>query len=124
MIDVRMELLDIIKDDPRYSIQAYEFLGASLRYTVENVVKEQRHVSGVQLLDGIRIFALEKFGMMAKTVFEQWGVAQTEDWGNIVFNMIAKGLLEKQDDDTIEDFKSLYDFENVFETEYVIEVPR
>jgi uncharacterized repeat protein (TIGR04138 family) len=73
-----------------------------------------RHVSGQELLGGIRQFALEQFGPMAQTVFEDWGVRNCQDFGEIVFNMVEIGLLAKRDTDSREDFLAGYDFQEAF----------
>jgi len=74
----------------------------------------QRHVSGQELLEGLRRFALDQFGPMAKTVFDHWGVRRCEDFGEIVFNMVEKGILGKTDQDSREDFRGGFDFEEAF----------
>ena len=73
-----------------------------------------RHVTGQELLDGIRAYALEQFGPMVPTVFEEWGLQNCADFGEIVFNMVEIGLLAKTEKDSREDFKSGYDFEDAF----------
>ncbi len=103
--------------DTRYKANAYSFVMAALEHTMGSMPKA-RHVGGRELLAGIRGTALEQFGPMAKEVFNFWGVTTTEDFGNIVFNLIETGLLSKTDSDSIEDFIDVYDFETVFEEEY------
>ena len=73
-----------------------------------------RHVSGQELLNGIRQFALQQFGPMVVTVFEEWGVKSCRDFGEIVFNMVEIGLLAKTDKDTRDDFQNGYDFTDAF----------
>lgn len=104
----------IIASDPRYKPDAYAFVMAALGYTQRKIGK-RRHVSGKELLDGIREYAIDEFGVMARTVFEHWGVRSTEDFGNIVFNMVDAGLMSKTEDDSIDDFKDGYDFKDAFE---------
>ncbi len=79
--------------------------------TGEEVV---RHVSGQELLNGIRALALEQFGPMTVTVLEEWGVRRCEDFGEIVFNMVDNNLLAKTAEDSREDFKGGYDFDEAF----------
>lgn len=108
------EILEtILRDDPRYPEQAYEFVREGLDFTVRKLDKP-RHVSGRELLEGIRDFALQEFGPMAKTILSDWGIKRTEDIGEIVFNMVESGLLGKTDEDSREDFKDGYDFETAF----------
>lgn len=75
---------------------------------------ESRHVSGQQLCVGLRDFAIVQFGALARTVLERWGVRKTEDFGKIVFAMIDAGLMRKTDEDTLEDFRDVYEFEEAF----------
>ncbi len=86
---------------------------AGLDYTVRRLDKP-RHVSGQELLDGLREFALEEFGPMAQTVLGGWGVRRTEDFGEIVFNLVEAGLLGKTDQDSRADFANGYDFDDAF----------
>lgn len=106
-------LQTILTRDPRYVSEAYAFVRAGLDYTVRRLDKP-RHVSGQELLDGIREFALAEFGPMTKTVLNGWGIARTEDIGEIVFNMVESGLLGKTDKDSRADFANGYDFNEVF----------
>lgn len=103
----------IIQRDGRYKIEAYSFVLEALNYTVHKL-KEPRHVRGGELLEGIKEYAKAQFGPMARTVFEHWGVTSTEDFGHIVFSLVDAKLLGKTEQDSIEDFKSGYDFKEVF----------
>ena len=108
----------ILARDSRYTREAYLFVREALDYTQKLVGKETRgairHVSGQELLDGIRQFALHQFGPMAVTVFEEWGVRNCRDFGEIVFNMVEIGLLAKTEKDTRDDFQNGYDFTEAF----------
>jgi uncharacterized repeat protein (TIGR04138 family) len=73
-----------------------------------------RHVSGQELLAGIRAYALDQFGPMAMTVFEEWGVHNCADFGEIVFNMVEVSLLAKTEQDDRADFEGGYGFEDAF----------
>lgn len=107
---------EIILKDPRYKWEAYSFVLTALGYT-QGKMEESRHVTGQELLEGIREYALEEYGVMARTVFDHWGIHSTEDFGNIVFNMVNAGLLGKTEEDSIEDFKGGYDFKEAFSIE-------
>lgn len=115
---------EIVRQDSRFDCEAYLFVREGLDFTVKMLKKTapapatHRHVSGQELLDGLRQFALEKFGPMAKTVLEHWGIRQCEDFGEIVFNMVEKGVLGKTDQDSREDFKGGYSFEEAFVKPY------
>lgn len=111
----------IVEADPRYGAEAYAFLFAALSYA-QSKYNKPRHVTGKELLEGIRELALERYGKMAKTVFEHWGVKKTDDFGEIVFNLVEAGLLGKTDEDKKEDFKDVYSFEDVFEKGYKFEM--
>jgi len=108
----------ILARDQRYSRNAYTFVREALDYTQKLIGKEARgqirHVSGQELLDGIRQFALQQFGPMTVTVFEEWGVHNCRDFGEIVFNMVEIGLLAKTEKDTRDDFQNGYDFTEAF----------
>ena len=108
----------IIAKDARFARDAYTFVREALDFTQKLAGKETRgairHVSGQELLDGIRKFALGQFGPMAATVFEEWGVKSCRDFGEIVFNMVEIGLLAKTDKDTRDDFQNGYDFTDAF----------
>ena len=103
--------------DPRYTIDAYLFVLEALQYTRQRT-KATGHVTGQQLLEGIKALALEGYGAMAKMVFEHWGVTETIDFGNIVINMVNAGILKKTPEDKLEDFKNVYNFDDVFVKEY------
>ena len=108
----------IVVKDARFARDAYAFVREALDFTQKLAVKEARgnirHVSGQELLGGIRQFALQQFGPMAVTVFEEWGVNDCHSFGEIVFNMVEIGLLAKTDKDTRDDFQNGYDFTDAF----------
>ena len=113
------ETLEVIRaKDPRYARDAYQFVREALDYTQKTIGRENRgrirHVSGQELLGGIRGFALAQFGPMAMTVFEEWGIHKCHDFGEIVFNMVENGLLAKTDKDSRADFDGGYDFYEAF----------
>jgi uncharacterized repeat protein (TIGR04138 family) len=108
----------ILAKDSRFSRDAYVFLREALDFSQKLIGKESRgtirHITGQELLDGIRQFALQQFGPMAVTVFEEWGVKNCRDFGDIVFNMVEIGLLAKTDKDSRDDFQNGYDFTDAF----------
>jgi uncharacterized repeat protein (TIGR04138 family) len=108
----------ILAHDPRFQRDAYHFVRESLDYTQKLISKENRgtvrHITGQELLDGIRQFALQQFGPMVVTVLEEWGVKNCRDFGDIVFNMVEHSLLAKTEKDTRDDFNSGYDFTDAF----------
>lgn len=104
---------EICAIDKRYKPDSYEFVMQALYFT-QKKLNRQKHVTARELLEGIREFAIEQYGPMSQTVLKHWGITKTDDFGNIVFNMIHKNLLSKTEGDTIADFKDVYDFEIVF----------
>ena len=104
---------DVPLTSARYRKEAYAFVSQALEYTLSKI-GERRHVSGPELLDGIREFGLEKFGYLALTVFDVWGVRRTDDFGQIVFDLIARGNMSRTEHDNITDFHAVYDFRKVF----------
>ncbi len=117
------EALDsIVASDPRYQRDAYVFLRDALDFTTKQQKKVKgatvRHVSGPELLGGVRQYALKEFGPLVMTVFDNWGIHSCEDIGNMVFNLIGAGIFGKTEEDSIEDFKNVYDFEEVFVTPF------
>jgi uncharacterized repeat protein (TIGR04138 family) len=111
-------LEQIFAHDPRFHRDAYHFVRESLDYTQKLISKENRgsvrHITGQELLDGIRQFALQQFGPMTVTVLEEWGVNHCRDFGDIVFNMVEHSLLAKTEKDTRDDFNNGYDFTDAF----------
>lgn len=110
----------ILEKDPKYKFEAYTFVLAALHDTVTKLEKP-RHISGQELTEGIRAYALQQFGPMAKTVLNYWGIQETLDFGKIVFSLIEVKLLSKQPEDKIEDFRAVYDFEDAFRKGYSID---
>src|ERR1700730_2733561 len=113
------EALDsIVTSDPRYERDAFVFLRDALDYTTKQQKKLRgttvRHVAGPELLEGVRQYALKEFGPMVITVFESWGIRSCEDVGRMVFNLIDAGVFGKTDEDSMEDFKAVYDFQEAF----------
>ena len=107
----------IVRRDARYASQAYYFIFDALDWTITRMHKV-RHVTGKELLEGIREYATSHFGFMARTVLAEWGVNNTGDFGEIVFNLVDAGLLSRTDNDTRADFVDVYDFETAFEREF------
>jgi uncharacterized repeat protein (TIGR04138 family) len=111
----------ICKEDTRFDRKAYDFVRLGLDHTVKEIRKKDssragktRHVTGPELLDGLKVYALEQFGPLTKTVLNSWGVRRCKDFGDIVFNLIEYNAFSKTENDRREDFKDLYDFDEVF----------
>lgn len=108
----------VLNKDPRYSRDAYIFLKDALDYTIhrtrQGFSRENQHVSPQELLDGIREYALEEFGPAVPMVFEHWNIRCTGDFGNMVFNLVEAGVFGLTENDHLEDFQDVYDFEKAF----------
>lgn len=127
-------LIPVLKRDRRYKYEAYEFVRESLAYA-QNVMQiepesepsdenpEERHLTGQQLCEASREYALEQFGMMARVVLNTWGINSTSDLGEIVYNMIGAKLMKKSPVDRREDFNDVFDFSIAFEDEFEIRPP-
>lgn len=133
MIDPAHPIVRLAREDKRYRIEAYVFVFEALHYaqselgmgggvastsgsdsptTDDTEARDEHHLTGQQLCEAIRRFGLEQYGYMAKTVFNSWGVHNTGDFGEIVFNLIRIGQMRKTPDDRREDFDDVFDFDS------------
>ncbi len=114
----------------KYHPNAYRFIFPALRYSQELFRQSagqgmtDAHITGQELSHGIRLYAQEQFGMLARLVFNRWGIHTTEDFGKIVFELIERGDMKKTEDDCLSDFCDVYDFEEVFDDQYIVDVSR
>src|SRR4051812_33926938 len=111
----------ICKEDARFDRKAYNFVRQALDHTVKEVKRKNpertgksQHVSGAELLEGIRAYALEQFGPLTKTVLNTWGIRRCADFGDIVFNLIKYNVFSKPENDRGEVFADLYVLEKAF----------
>lgn len=116
-IDIRK----VAKAAGPYPVEAYAFVREGLNYTVlrvhanaEALPEESRHVSGGQLCIGLRDFAIDRYGLLAPTVLSSWNIHRTDDFGRIVFALIDAAQMSKNANDSIEDFRSVFDFDEAF----------
>lgn len=116
-MEAREVLAQLCRREPRYAESAYLFLLAGLQRCMERL-ERPRHVTGAELADAVRQLALERYGPLARTVLEHWGIHSTADLGEIVFLLVDCGVLIKQPTDSREDFEELYSFEEAFEADY------
>jgi uncharacterized repeat protein (TIGR04138 family) len=109
-----------VSKDPRYHPLAYEFVRDALHVAVKHFRdgQEDQHVTGQQVLEGVRLHALAEYGPMALTVLQEWGLERGEDIGNIVYNLIETGYFGKNEGDSIRDFEGGYDFTEAFTAPY------
>jgi uncharacterized repeat protein (TIGR04138 family) len=133
LMSLRSELMGVIARDSRYSIHAYAFILEALEYSKSLRIRTARplsnrnrqasrsnHVTGPQLCEGFRRLALEHYGLMALAVLRLWGIHSTSDVGDIVYNLIASGDLEKTPSDSRADFDNVFEFEHVFRRDFVL----
>lgn len=134
-------IAEIAKKDGRYAFDAYIFIQQALAYAqfelgmglprpfgVEGEEEAEppadpppeAHLTGQELCEAIRLYALDMYGLMAKVVLNSWGVEKTGDFGDIVFNLIEIGEMTQSEADRREDFDDLYDFEEAFERDYEV----
>jgi uncharacterized repeat protein (TIGR04138 family) len=132
MPDARHSVHQLLKKDRRYPLEAYQFVREALSYAQELIAVDrgpgissppprvaqqsepERHLTGQQLCQAIRLYALDEFGYMAKTVLKSWGVKSTGDFGEIVYNLIKVGVMKKSETDRREDFDNVYEFDEAF----------
>jgi uncharacterized repeat protein (TIGR04138 family) len=132
-MSLRDDLAGVLARDPRYPIQAYAFVLEALEFTKrqKNEAKGRtrarrkstaasRHVTGRELCEGARRLALNHYGLMAMTVLALWGIHATSDLGEIVYNLIASGDLEKTPSDSRADFDNVFDFKDALQRDYVL----
>lgn len=120
-----LAIMDLLQKDQRYHLEAYQFVRESLAYA-QNVMqmtsqsgegeegKSDKHLTGQQLCQAIREYAVEQYGYLAKTVLNSWGVYTTGDFGEIVYNLIRIKEMRKSKTDRREDFDDQYDFDTAF----------
>jgi uncharacterized repeat protein (TIGR04138 family) len=120
---------EIVRKDGRYAYEAYEFVYHALSFTQHRLGRlagergeeeAAAHVSGRELLFGIRDLALREFGLMARTVFRRWGINRTGDFGEIVFNLIDANLMKRRPEDSRDDFRDVYDLDRALVEGYSI----
>ena len=111
---------EVIRADGRYPPEAYAFLHDALAHAVANVYGDkqaapgQSHVTGRQFCEAIREFAIDKWGMLAMTVLARWKITETIDFGNMVYLLIEHDFMKKTNEDSLEDFRDVYNFDEAF----------
>jgi len=138
MVDSAHPIAKLLKEDRRYKFEAYALVFESLNFAhkelgmgsetagegEEEEGAKERHLTGQQLCEAIRHYALEQYGLMAETVLRNWGVTSTGDFGEIVFNLIRIGQMRKTKDDKREDFNDVFDFHDGFRKDFRILLPK
>lgn len=111
------KIQSLCERDGRYKPEAYSFVMTALSYTLSRL-GEVRHITGQELLEGVKELSLESYGPMAKEVLNHWGLHECVDVGHVVFNLVNEGLLSKTETDSLTDFEEGFDFEEEFITRY------
>jgi len=125
-------LVALLEQDKRYKLDAYQFVRDALDYaqtviqmptqdTGESSPSVERHITGQQLCEAIRLYAVEQYGLLAKAVLNSWGIYNTGDFGEIVYNLIRIKQMKKSKTDRREDFDNVYEFEGAFEPDFAVE---
>lgn len=127
MSSPRAELAELSQVDSRFPFEAYEFLWQALTHTQETLgrlpdpddaASDLRHVSGRELLEGVRQLAREQFGLMAWTVFQLWGIRTTADIGAMVFRLTDAGIWHCSENDRMSDFENVFDIQHSLEDDF------
>ena len=114
---ILVKIQKLIDSNPQYKVEAYSFILAALHYTMSSLA-EPRHITGREFCDGIRRYAVDQFGPLARTVLEYWGINETLDFGHLVFALVEVGLMRKTEEDSLDDFRDVYDFKTAFEAKF------
>jgi len=142
MLDPALAIADLLRNDTRYHFDAYVFVSDALRYAQENLnmgsldtselpeldLEEEeegaeRHVTGQELCEAMRIYAHEQYGYLAKQVLNHWGIRSTGDFGEVVFNLIRIEQMRKTPQDRREDFDDVFDFDEGLQNNFQFSVP-
>ena len=136
MSEISNPLFQLMEQDDRYKPEAYEFVRSALAYAhdvmelgqitpeklaelkQDDEIPEEAHLTGQQLCEAIRQLSLIQFGFMAKTVLNNWGIHETLDFGELVYNMIEAGMMKKSQSDSKTDFANVFDFKTAFVKEF------
>jgi|TARA_B100000809_G_scaffold266262_1_gene328125 uncharacterized repeat protein (TIGR04138 family) len=137
MSDAQLILMKLVESDLRYKLDAYLFVRDGLTYAQDVLhvgadedevesspeTEREKHLTGQQLCEALRKYALDQYGYMAKTVLNSWGLTSTSDFGEVVYNMIGEKLMKKSESDQRKDFDDIFDFEAAFQQNFDISLP-
>ncbi|HIL53346.1 MAG TPA: hypothetical protein EYG30_13955 [Planctomycetes bacterium] len=128
MSEERDSISRLAREDGRYSREAYAFLFEALQAAMVLAGRDEaegsdRHLTGQELVAGLRLEARRKFGPMGATVWRRWGIHSTLDWGRIVFLLVDAGMIKRREEDTVDDFREGFDFDEYFVEGYEAELP-
>ncbi len=138
MLDPAIAIADLLRDDTRFHFDAYVFVSDALRYAQEKLnmgsiksseldteegEEPERHVTGQELCEAMRLYAHEQYGYLAKQVLNHWGIRSTGDFGEVVFNLIRIEQMHKTPQDRREDFDDVFDFEEGLQHSFQFSAP-
>lgn len=145
MSEISQRIRKLLKEDRRYKPEGYQFVQEALNYAqnilemgevlptvinetaddeqISDAPQSERHLTGQQLCEAIRQFAIDQYGLMAQVVLKSWGITTTSDFGEIVYNLINIGCMKKSKSDRREDFDDVYDFDDAFRRDFQITRP-
>jgi len=118
---------EVIRSDGRYPIEAFAFLHDALSHAVGEVhgadaqvstdpqTEPSRHVTGAQLCHAMRDLAIERWGRLARPVLSKWNIRATIDLGNMVYLLVDNSFMRKTEEDSIEDFRDVFSFDEAFD---------
>jgi len=114
-----VDLEAIIRKDGRYPVEAFKFLHDGLDRAVRRRhgragPGRSHHVTGEEICLALRDLAIKRWGLLASTVLAKWHIQATIDFGEMVYLMIDRGVWNRTDDDSVEDFRDVYDFAAAF----------
>ena len=147
MLDPDHPIAELLSRDNRYHFDAYVFVFEALRHAQERLgmgvehfsdglddgdlddgdlgenEEPERHVTGQELCEAMRIYAHDQYGYLAKSVLNHWGISTTGDIGEIVFNLINIEQMRKTPQDRREDFDEVFDFDEGFQHSFQFSRP-
>lgn len=109
-------LFSIKEKNGKYPEKAYLFAFKILKDLAKNNKNQQKseNIKAANLLITFRNYALNEFGPMTASVLQEWNICSCRDLGNVIFDLVNAGVLEKDETDRIEDFEEIYDFNEAF----------
>lgn len=125
---------DLLAEDQRFKLESYQFIREALQYAHEHITEPvevdpetgrpaPRHVTGQQLCEACRLYAIDQYGYLAKMVLANWNIRSTSDFGELVYNLIRIEQMRKSETDRREDFDDVYNFDDAFEPEFELTAP-
>ena len=138
MSDESTSLIQLVRTDDRYPIEAYLFVRESLAFAADSMElgapsegslsaeqdtdlhqsRRERHLTGQELCESIRQYAINQYGFMAQIVLNRWGIFATQDFGEIVYRMIDAGIMKKSSRDRKSHFDDVFEFDSVFQDDF------